>query len=282
MTCSIAKLGCSAITSCSRSALPGRRPAVMWSMADGRFSYRGCTPGSPVRWTDRDDLGCGAVRRHRCGGQSWDGSLARRSLGPAAVGHHISIPTSRRVRPQPGVVIHSDMTSVDAALDVVLRAIQRRVTLRSASGPRCSIARATGSGPCCLTSLQTHRTALNLRWRGTTFATSNSPMASPEHDAICRRQLVAEGAITKMFDTRSGRRSLNSTAGRRIRSTSFRDHRRDNPSAVVGDAALRYEWRDVIANPCGVAAEVAAVLRPRGWAGVPVGCGPRCALPLAP
>jgi len=56
----------------------------------------------------------------------------------------------------------------------------------------------------------------------------------------------------------------------------FRDHRRDNAAAVAGDVVLRYGWRDVVGNPCKVAAEVEAVLAARGWSGSPTPCGPGC------
>jgi hypothetical protein len=54
-----------------------------------------------------------------------------------------------------------------------------------------------------------------------------------------------------------------------------RDMRRDNRSTVSGEATLRYGWWDVLERACLVAAEVAAVLRLRGWQGVPTLC-PDC------
>jgi hypothetical protein len=56
----------------------------------------------------------------------------------------------------------------------------------------------------------------------------------------------------------------------------WRDIRRDNASAVVGIITLRYGWADVTENPCMVAAELAQVLRSRGWAGRPQPCSPQC------
>jgi hypothetical protein len=58
----------------------------------------------------------------------------------------------------------------------------------------------------------------------------------------------------------------------------FRDMRRDNLCVVAGEAPLRYGWADVTERPCQVAAEVAAVLAQRGWAGRARPCGPQCAL----
>jgi len=57
----------------------------------------------------------------------------------------------------------------------------------------------------------------------------------------------------------------------------WQDIRRDNASAEAGIVTLRYSWADVTAAPCRVAAEVANVLRRRGWQGHPQSCGPGCA-----
>lgn len=57
-----------------------------------------------------------------------------------------------------------------------------------------------------------------------------------------------------------------------------RDRHRDNASTRRGKATLRYGHAD-LADPCGVAEEVADVLRAQGWNGQPMRCGPRCSLP---
>jgi hypothetical protein len=56
----------------------------------------------------------------------------------------------------------------------------------------------------------------------------------------------------------------------------FRDRRRDNRSTVSGKATLRYGHAEVFGDPCGVAAEVAAVLQAHGWAGHARRCGLSC------
>jgi very-short-patch-repair endonuclease len=56
----------------------------------------------------------------------------------------------------------------------------------------------------------------------------------------------------------------------------WRDVRRDNASAGMGIITLRYGWAEVTEEPCRVAAEVAQVLRLRGWTGHLRGCGPCC------
>jgi hypothetical protein len=56
----------------------------------------------------------------------------------------------------------------------------------------------------------------------------------------------------------------------------FRDRRRDNAAELLGRHRLTYGWRDVNRDPCGVAYEVAVVLRRGGWTGALRSCGVRC------
>lgn len=58
--------------------------------------------------------------------------------------------------------------------------------------------------------------------------------------------------------------------------SAFRDMRRDNLATVIGEASLRYGWRDVAGDPCGVAVQVGAVLQLGGWRGQPQPCGTTC------
>jgi hypothetical protein len=58
----------------------------------------------------------------------------------------------------------------------------------------------------------------------------------------------------------------------------WRDIARDNASAAEGIITLRYGWSDVAQHPCQTAAQIAAVLRFRGWPGQPTRCGPSCNL----
>ena len=56
----------------------------------------------------------------------------------------------------------------------------------------------------------------------------------------------------------------------------WRDIRRDNDVAAAGIITLRYSWWDIADRPCWVAAQIAAVLRHRGWTGSPRRCRPGC------
>ena len=55
----------------------------------------------------------------------------------------------------------------------------------------------------------------------------------------------------------------------------FRDRRRDNRNARQGVPTLRFGWREVAEDPCGIALEVAEMLIGLGWTGYPGRC-PRC------
>ena len=61
----------------------------------------------------------------------------------------------------------------------------------------------------------------------------------------------------------------------------WRDVHRDNAVAGLGIITLRYSWADVTERACDVAAEIAIVLRQRGWAGRPRPCGRRCRTALS-
>lgn len=62
----------------------------------------------------------------------------------------------------------------------------------------------------------------------------------------------------------------------------WRDIRRDNDVAAAGIITLRYSWWDIMGRPCWVAAQIAAVLRHRGWPGRPRGCRPGCEAAATP
>ena len=58
------------------------------------------------------------------------------------------------------------------------------------------------------------------------------------------------------------------------------DRARDNAIAESARVTLRYGWKSVVGDPCGIAAQVGRVLASRGWQGRVRRCGPGCsALP---
>jgi hypothetical protein len=56
----------------------------------------------------------------------------------------------------------------------------------------------------------------------------------------------------------------------------WRDMRRDNANLAQGTVTLRYGWPDATEHRCRTAAEIASVLRVRGWKGNIRPCSPTC------
>ena len=56
----------------------------------------------------------------------------------------------------------------------------------------------------------------------------------------------------------------------------WRDTHRDNANLVQGTETLRYGWPDATEHRCRTAAQIADVLRKRGWNGTLRSCGPDC------
>ncbi|MEU7817562.1 hypothetical protein, partial [Pseudonocardia sp. NPDC049154] len=56
----------------------------------------------------------------------------------------------------------------------------------------------------------------------------------------------------------------------------FRDRRRDNAAELAGQSRLVFGWDETNADPCGVAHDIATVLRRLGWRGEPTRCSRPC------
>ncbi len=184
-----------------------------------------------------------------------------------------------RLRVEEAVLDHCDLVAAPTAIDLVLRATQRRTTtpdrLRRSMQPR-----------------------QRQRWRYLLLdvlaevqvgVASNLELAY-RRDVEQRHHLPA-GTRNEMEDGRRGGHWYRDVRyrpwhviveldGREAHPAgeAFRDMRRDNVAAVAGDTSLRYGWRDVVGDPCGVAAQVGAVLRLGGWAGSPRRCSAACSV----
>lgn len=84
---------------------------------------------------------------------------------------------------------------------------------------------------------------------------------------VVRDRVIEEYGLVIEFDGRLGH---DDPRGR------LRDHRRDNAVALSGRTTLRFGWVDVHNEACESAAQIAAVLRSRGWAGTVQSCGRGC------
>jgi len=184
-----------------------------------------------------------------------------------------------RLRVEDAVLDLCNISPAAGALDLILRATQRRVTTAE------RVRRAMG--------VRRH-----LRWRSLlmeVLAEVENGVASPlesryHRDVECRHHLPP--AIRNAPEPQAGGGHLYRDVryrawhvvieldGREAHPTvgAFRDMRRDNVAAVAGDVVLRYGWRDVIGDPCGVATQVNAVLKLGGWQGEAQPCGATCAM----
>jgi len=244
--------------------------------------------------------GAGAVASHETAAELF-GLLDR----PAGVGDlvHVTVTSARRVQAQRGVRVHyaarlttsrhptlvpprtrvedtvldlaDASTRLDAVVGWVTRACQRRRT--TADLLRLALDRRK-----------------KIRWRGELHG-----MLS---DVACGAESPLELAHLRLVERAHGlpdgeRQAHRLAAGRSqwtdVRYSAFamlveldgrvghvedgqvRDHRRDNLSTEAGYPTLRYGWADVYARSCDVAAQVARVLRQRGWKGRLATCA-RC------
>lgn len=222
---------------------------------------------------------------------------------------HVSVPGSRRVRRQSGLRIHHsrplvargdalclpdgapprsriecavldqcDHEIADRAVDLVLRAVQRRLT--TARRLRAALAaRARHRHRRLIHDLLTDvedgvASPLELRYRrdvelphglprGRRNAAEHTPATGP---TIYRDVRYRRWNVVIELDGLSAH----------PREAAFRDFRRDNAAALGGDLVLRFGWHDVVGRSCLIARDVGSALRLRGWMGEATPCGPAC------
>jgi hypothetical protein len=216
---------------------------------------------------------------------------------------HVTLPADRRITRIPGVVLHisgravqarhpsqvpprtrveetvldlaDSATTADDAYDWITRALGRRLTTQAR-----------------LRDTMAQRS--RLRWRRD-LAAALTPDWDGVHSALERRYLrdverphslprgIRQAQVRRdsrteyrdvLYDEYSVAVELDGRAAH-PGDTRWSDIRRDNAAAADGVVSLRYGWRDVSQHPCLVAAQVAEVLRRRGYGGYR-GCSPGC------
>jgi hypothetical protein len=217
----------------------------------------------------------------------------------------VAIPSERRVRGQPGV-------RVLRRADLPIQPVQRPARLRLEPALLDVIARCTAPEPVVglvlaagqrrLTTPQRIRQAAmargQLRWRALVHDLCaefedgvHTPLERHYLAHVERRHGLPSGQRNEREASPSGaswyrdvryrgQRLVVELDGRGAHpdESAFRDRRRDNHAARLGETTLRYGWREVVGSPCEVAAEVAHVLTSNAWTGEPRACGPSCAL----
>jgi hypothetical protein len=245
--------------------------------------------------------GTQAILSHRAAATLY--GLAANFDGPV----HVTVPRSSQPRRISGVVIHridrvreiqhpalrpprtriedtvldlvASARSIDEAFEWVFRATGRRLTtaerIRRALIPRQKMRwRAELSG--CLDDVNEGvRSNLEHRY----LRNVERPHGLPP--AMRQARVLRNGRVCYLDNLYEGYLVCVELDGRTAHpfGERWRDFRRDNAGAVNGIITLRYGWSDITGHPCEAAAQVAGVLRQRGWKGIAQKCGPQCALP---
>jgi very-short-patch-repair endonuclease len=282
--------------------------AIRAHLASGRWqtilrgvyaTFSGPVPRPALLWAVILRAGDGAAFSH---------STAAELIGlidDAARSIHVTVPLNRRIVRLPGVRVHTS-TRIRSTVHPSRLPPQTRVEetvldlAQTATRPADAVALIATACGRRLTTPARIRAALDrrakVRWRAD-LREACAAAAAGCHSLLESRYLHgverAHGLPTAVRQRRvstpgvtyddvtyadfgvvvelDGRRHSEPAASRR-------DTTRDNRRAAEGMVVLRYDWRDVTYRPCAVAAEVAMVLRSRGWTGTTVTC-PRCAQP---
>jgi hypothetical protein len=248
--------------------------------------------------------GAGAVLSHATAAWWWE----LRDEPPEDV--HVTLPVSRRVMPQPGVVVHyalhldatrhptlvpprtrfddTVLDLVDAprsrpvdVIDLVLRACQRRLTTSERLAEQLETR-----------SKIRHRRLLNDLLAEVTDGVMSALERRYAFDVERRHGLPC--GLRNGADGPRGRRRYRDVRydpyatvveldGAAYHPDELRetDRQRDNDLlADEGARTLRYGWRAVTVTPCAAAAQVLQLVVQGGWRGTPRRCGPTCTLQL--
>jgi hypothetical protein len=193
--------------------------------------------------------------------------------------HPVQVPPQTRIE-ETVLDLTDQLRSQTAVIDLVLRVCQRRLTtparLRAAAARRRRLRHrrlVTDVVADVLTGVQS---ALEGRYLRDVERAHGLPRGS-------RNQAEGVRGRRRYRDVRYRRwRTAVELDGRAAHPEDRRelDDLRDNELLVdEGAVTLRYGWRAVADDPCGTAAQVAAALRSRGWAGAPRRCRrPGCPL----
>lgn len=286
-----------------------RRDVIDGLLRTGRWQRMqqgvyGIFTGEPCReaqlWAVLLRAGPDAALSHRTAAALF--GLAGDSAGPT----HVIVPRDRRPRRIPGVIIHRVDRARSArhpALLLPRTCIEETVldlaaTARSVDEAFGWIFRATGKW---LTDAERIRRAMaarqKMRWRAELSAclddADEGVRSNLEHRyvrdverphglprAMRQARVIRYGRVSYLDNLYEDYLVCVELDGRAAHPLGerWRDYRRDNAGAVDGIITLRYGWSDVTGQPCQVAAQIADILRRRGWKGAGQNCGPRCRL----
>jgi len=260
--------------------------------------------GDPVRpcwlWAAVLRAGPGSMLSHQTAAELWDVTTRQ------SAHIHVTVPSGSPVAPISGVVLHYSRR-IQAARHPGLAPPRTRVEetvldlAQSAATLDDALSWVFGACNRRLTTAGHLAAALRLRrrmrWRAE-LAQALADAGSGVHSLLEHRYLNgverAHGlpAGTRQWLFRRGLRSQYADVAYEAYDTlveldgrtahpehgRWQDIRRDNANAADGRVTLRYGWLEVNRDRCGVAREVADVLRHQGWGGTPRRCGRSCAV----
>ena len=258
------------------------------------------TPGRNAQlWAAVLSAGPGAVLSHETAAE------LLRLADKATHSIHVTVPRDRHVAAVPGVSIHRSARAVEAVLgqsnpprtrveetvldlaqtaatfdDVcgwVTRAFARDLTdegkLRAAMGQRTKLRWRADLHELISAAARGDHSVLEYRYdrdveraHGLPEPIRQAPFAGPDGRTGRRDRVYPEYGVVVELDGRLGHGPEDK----------WRDKARDNAAAADGMQSLRYGWMHVTRDACGTAAEVAKVLRVRGWGGSPRPCSLGC------
>jgi very-short-patch-repair endonuclease len=219
---------------------------------------------------------------------------------------HVEVPGSARVDPIPGVRLHRSERLAEARHpsrmpprtrieETVLDLTQTAKTIDGAFGWLCQASGSRLTTPDrLLTALHKRR---KVRWRGILLSALGDigdgarsvleiryvrDVERPHGLPRARRQAEMTRSSGRIYldNLVDPYRTCIELDGKAAHPAAerWRDIARDNASAADGITTLRYGWTDVAQLPCQTAAQIADVLRLRGWPGQPAPCSESCPL----
>ena len=284
--------------------------AIDWLIMSGRWqslrrgvyaAFTGELTREAVLWAALHRAGTGAVLSHQTAAALFKITDKQSSLV------HVTIPTSRRVVGCDGMVVHRSARLAETRHpsllpprtrieETVLDLIAQAATFDAAFATACAACQRRLTTPSRLATAMTRRK--KLRWR-TELNVALAEISSGVHSLLeykyvhyVERPHGLPQATRQARIAREGRNSFLDNLydeyglcveldGKEAHPDDQRwlDIRRANAVAASGITTLRYGWSDIDRRPCRTSAQVAAVLRTRGWPGTLCRCGPGCRIP---
>jgi predicted transcriptional regulator of viral defense system len=285
------------------------RAALKWQLNSSRWQqlrhgvyalFSGQPSREAVMWAAVLRAGPGAILSHQTAAE------LHRLIDKPSGALHLTLPASRRLRPVPGLVIHTSIYAAqirhpslspprtrveDTVLDLigvsdtfddacgwVTRACGRRLTteerLRAAMAARSRLRWRQSLTPVLADAAGGVHSVLEFRYYRDVERAHCLPRAIRQVRVVNGRRTAYRDAFYPRY------RVVVELDGRLAHpgDARWRDIRRDNAAAADGGITLRYGWSDVTANPCRTAGELARVMVQRGWVGLPKLCSADCAV----